>query len=403
MNTPRMTRITRSLTIASLALAAGSAVAGPMTPPPGVPSATMKTLAEVEPRVAINATNTPGDADSVYRITQPGSYYLTSDLFGAAGKMTLQIESDNVTVDLGGFALRGVGTGDRGIGGHGNDDLPRNRNITISNGTIDGHVYGILSTNFTSTRIEGVSFSGGYTGVSMSGVVAMDGCLFSGFTGTGAELDGAGGTVRNSTYVSCEVGLYVTDVLVDGCFVRSCTSGISVYSGSVVDTVVAGSVTEGIMLNYGSSAIRCTVSGGTTGISCIAARTTVRECSVQSVSGDAIRVGVGPASITDSTARLAGSAAIRVLSGATRIHVEGNSGTDNLTGVYIAGTDCTIIKNTFGRNTNAANATFFFAPGNRYGTVVKAGTNAGNVSVTGSAGTAAGTFTATDPFANLSY
>ena len=35
-----------------------------------------------EPRTAVNAASTPGDADSLYRITQPGSYYLTENLAG---------------------------------------------------------------------------------------------------------------------------------------------------------------------------------------------------------------------------------------------------------------------------------------------------------------------------------
>jgi hypothetical protein len=47
-------------------------MAGPLTPPAGPIAATMKTISEVEPRTAINAVNTPGDANSLYKITQPG-------------------------------------------------------------------------------------------------------------------------------------------------------------------------------------------------------------------------------------------------------------------------------------------------------------------------------------------
>ncbi len=403
MNTTSSPRIIRCLSIACLVLGAGSALAGPMTPPPGAPGATMKTLVEVEPRTAINATNTPGDADSVYRITQPGSYYLTGDLVGAAGKHTVQIESGDVTIDLNGFSMRGVGAGGRAFGDHGIDELPSLRGVRIMNGSVVDHTYGVSSSHIHGLSIENVSFSNGYAGVSATGTVTIRDCTFSGFTGSGADLDGAGATVRNCSFISCGLGLYASGTLAQGCFVRSCTDGISMYAGAVIDCVVEGSADEAISLNYGSSAVRCIVTGGTTGIECIAARTSVRECSVQNVTGDAIRVGVGPATVTENTARLAGSAGIRVLVGATRVHVEGNTGTDNLTGVYIAGTDCTIVRNTFGRNTNAANATFFFAPGNRYGTVVKANTNAGNVNITAATGTSAGTFTATDPYSNLSF
>ncbi|MCH8150310.1 MAG: hypothetical protein IH987_20420, partial [Planctomycetes bacterium] len=38
--------------------------AGNLNPPSGPVTPTMKTLTEVEPRIAINATNTPGDASS---------------------------------------------------------------------------------------------------------------------------------------------------------------------------------------------------------------------------------------------------------------------------------------------------------------------------------------------------
>jgi len=50
------------------------ATAGDLNPPAGAVSGTMKTLVDVEPRIAINATNTPGDADSLFRIAQRGSY-----------------------------------------------------------------------------------------------------------------------------------------------------------------------------------------------------------------------------------------------------------------------------------------------------------------------------------------
>lgn len=47
--------------------------AGDVNPPAGPVGGTMKTLSEVELRIGINATNTPGDADSLYRITAPAS------------------------------------------------------------------------------------------------------------------------------------------------------------------------------------------------------------------------------------------------------------------------------------------------------------------------------------------
>jgi hypothetical protein len=48
-------------------------------------ASTYKTLSEIEPRIALNQANTPGSASKLFRITQPGSYYLT----GNAGRRGL--------------------------------------------------------------------------------------------------------------------------------------------------------------------------------------------------------------------------------------------------------------------------------------------------------------------------
>ncbi len=67
----------------------------------------MKSLTEVEPRIAINAANTPGDAGNLFIISQPGSYYLTGNINGVAGMHGIAISASGVTLDLSGFELRG--------------------------------------------------------------------------------------------------------------------------------------------------------------------------------------------------------------------------------------------------------------------------------------------------------
>src|SRR5215469_2970325 len=65
--------------------------------PPGAPGPTMKTLAQIEPRIPIStATN----------ISNPGSYYLTTNLNVPSGS-GITISANNVTLDLNGFALTG--------------------------------------------------------------------------------------------------------------------------------------------------------------------------------------------------------------------------------------------------------------------------------------------------------
>jgi hypothetical protein len=100
--------------IASAAVLASATLltAGPLNPPPGPVASTYKTLAEVEPRIAINAANTPGDADSIFRITQPGSYYLTQSYSLTSAQIDGHhfIKVDGaaawpVVIDLGGFSV----------------------------------------------------------------------------------------------------------------------------------------------------------------------------------------------------------------------------------------------------------------------------------------------------------
>ena len=66
----------------------------------------MKTLAQVEPRIPI--TNAP------FTISQPGSYYLTTNLSTTGDGVVIQ--AARVTLDLMGFSITGDGgTGDYGI------------------------------------------------------------------------------------------------------------------------------------------------------------------------------------------------------------------------------------------------------------------------------------------------
>src|SRR4051794_16844860 len=83
-----------------LAVQASTQAQGLLTPP-GAPAPTMKTLDQVEPRIAI--TSVP------INISTPGSYYLTGNLIGATNTAGIAIYTGNVTLDLNGFALKGGG------------------------------------------------------------------------------------------------------------------------------------------------------------------------------------------------------------------------------------------------------------------------------------------------------
>ena len=89
-------------------LLVSSLVSGGNLNPPAAPAPTMKTLDEVEPRIPVGTTTTPGDAEYEYIISASGSYYLTGNI--AASKGGIKIASNDVTLDLSGYTLSGPNT-----------------------------------------------------------------------------------------------------------------------------------------------------------------------------------------------------------------------------------------------------------------------------------------------------
>ncbi|TVQ64453.1 MAG: right-handed parallel beta-helix repeat-containing protein [Phycisphaerales bacterium] len=159
-------------------LAAGAfltrgAAAGDLNPPAGPVQPTMKRLDEIEPRIPIGPDTTPGDSATVFRITQPGSYYLTGNELGQLGKDGIIIEANDVTIDLMGFTLRGVSGAGRGI-----RTIGARSRITVRNGNIvQWGLGGVLLFNGgieLGSRVEGVTAaSNGADGirVGINGVV----------------------------------------------------------------------------------------------------------------------------------------------------------------------------------------------------------------------------------------
>ncbi len=133
----------RIIIIVAFTLAA-PAYAGPIAPPAGPVAPTHKTLTEVEPRTAINATNTPGDGTSTFIIAQSGSYYLAGDTTGDPGKRGITIDAPNVTIDLNGFTLQGPASSGDGI----YSSINASSSITIKNGTVRDWGASGISFNF---------------------------------------------------------------------------------------------------------------------------------------------------------------------------------------------------------------------------------------------------------------
>lgn len=328
-------RINLSVGVLAAALlgAAGTLVvtAGPLDPPPGPITPTYKTLAEIEPRTPINAANTPGDADSVYKITRAGSYYLTGDVVGIAGRHGIEIEAAHVTIDLNGFQVRGVPGSLSGIDGNGTGPgSPTSAPyVTLRNGVVTGWgANGVTANNAGAWVVEEVKFASntGY-GISVnSGTVftrcyfylnSLDGCQTSNhveFYYCFASQNGGSGFAAgsDSTFVNCEAGSNAGHgfVVPLGGRATGCTStlnnvGIFLGDGGSADNChVDANRNEGIIVGKGGTVSRCAVAGnGTAGAfhgiharlfaSNTLTTTTVTDCIVTGNTGYGIRTAGG--------------------------------------------------------------------------------------------------------------
>lgn len=244
----------------AMCLPASARAQGPLAPP-GAPAPTMKSLAQVEPRTAI--TNVP------YTITQPGSYYLTTN-FATAGSGVI-IQANRVTLDLMGFSL----TGDNdeigyGVWVSGQTEHPW-RDVVIRGGSIAGFSSGIYFEYVKNGRIEGVTISGNVNqGVLLYGAYggpcsgnSVVGCAISGNGYYGVFLDGtqSGGRCEANTIERCVItGNGASGVILGG------SSGGRCLGNTVADCTVSDNQSDGIVVSGsggrcdGNLITRCSIS-----------------------------------------------------------------------------------------------------------------------------------------------
>lgn len=290
------------------------ASAGPLDPPPGPVAPTQKTLSEVEPRIAVNATNTPGDDDSLFKITQPGSYYLTGNITGVASKMGIEIAASGVTLDLMGFDLVGVSDSLDGV----RASVDAVTDIAVINGSVrdwGGRGVDLLqarNTRITDLRASGNAVDGIRAGV--NGVITN--CSVSRNSANGLIV-GAGSTISQcSAYLNSSGGI-VADA---GSTISQCSAagnlgtGIFAERGSTIASCSAVSNTNsGINTTFGSTIVHCSARNNAgSGIQANSANT-IANCTANSNSVDGIS-GDGN-TITDCLTRYNTGNGISVFSG----------------------------------------------------------------------------------------
>lgn len=193
-----------------LALTSIAFAQGDLTPP-GPPGLTMRSLDEIKPGIPLNQTNTQGDATSVFKITKPGSYFLTGNIKPPAGKNGILIAlllPGVVEVDMGGFGLDGTDAGPTAIGVSitATDDLWQ---FKMGNGTISNFAGGsCLSPSATGGTIalHDLSIRGGGAGVSTTGSLKLTDILISGVTGIPVQM-GSNSTLERVSITTRTAGI----------------------------------------------------------------------------------------------------------------------------------------------------------------------------------------------------
>ncbi len=259
----------------------------------------MKTLDQVEPRIAINATNTPGDATSLFIISQPGSYYLTGNVTGVSAKDGIRITANGVTLDLNGFEMLGVAGSLTAV----NAPIVGQVDIAVFNGSVrNWGQAGVTMLNVRNCRIEAILANGnlsyGIYGGSNATIINCNATNNAGVYGIGA---GAGSTVTNCTVFSNTGSSVGAAGIATGSFSR--ISGCSSYSNqgqgystkgscTLTDCTASGNANDGIAPGGNSTVVNCT-STSNTGDGISTSNSLISNCTSISNTGAGINVGNG--------------------------------------------------------------------------------------------------------------
>lgn len=243
--------------------------AGPLDPPAGPIAPTYKTLAETDPGTPITALP--------ITINQPGAYYLARSLTGTSGSHGITVLSNNVTLDLRGFALTGAPGALSGVA------IGQVTGVEVKNGTISAWpVDGIQAFDGVACRYDGLRLlNNGRAGLRSGYAAAVQRCTA---LGNGAQAAGdtnpntraAGIQVSYSSSVrdcTCDQNSGIGIAASDGSTVIACVSNRTAYSGAATNGY-------GIATGIGCTVEHCSLRGNALAGAIIDTATTIESCNV---------------------------------------------------------------------------------------------------------------------------
>ena len=237
--------------------------------PPDVPSATMRTLTQIEPRIPVQSL---ADAPP-YNITQPGSYYLTGNITVTNGN-AISITASDVSLDLMGFTLESTKLSPVDGAAIKASTVSRlkicNGNIksgsTVTSGTLapNGFIYGIVGDNISFGTFSDIQV----IGVALQGLWGDDNCLIERCKVSNSYngIKNAGSSITKDCMVANCASNGIEGSIVEGCTAYG-------FYGTGISAALAshssGGSQVGIGMRVTSNAQNC--SGGTswgTGLDC---------------------------------------------------------------------------------------------------------------------------------------
>ena len=347
--------------ITALSAMSRTASAGPLSPPAGAVASTGKPIGEVEPRIAVNATNTPGNATYLHNLPGPGSYYLTGNLsvpFTGRGILL----GARATLDLNGYSINGSGVGSVGVvAGDGS---------TVRNGTITnvGSGVSVSAGPSTAVLVEDVTIAGfGNRAIDVGGRSVVRRCNVIGGGVVGIELQGDYGVVedctvtnplgtgvyinsysalRRSSVNQCQIGAYIGfGSFAQACAFSACNNiGLqasqrsSVHGCTVVSVTVGfgGALGAGIDLGDGAEAVGCSDAQCFYGIRA-STGTRIVECAADGCSSSAIRLTSGANTVEACRLNRSGTGVDMTGTGGNYIHKCVLLGNSTAVAVNVAG------------------------------------------------------------------